>query len=291
MKQRRRHIIPLILSVLNLLCACTGTLEPEVCGGLSIEFAPAEPATRAFTATTSAARFKCSALRTNGSLFFSNIITGVNGSRSTTGYYWPEGESLSFYGVYPGSVAMIVDATSAVLTVGSASVPFPGNQDIIAMKKTDVAYGTTPIPVVFDHILAGIDDIYLNLEDDRSGCDYHIKDVRLDVPIMGIYSITADLWAVPDMSRSVSLGSWYGEDDARIDTEFSCTVIPSACVLTVEYDVYGGEDLSYVRSAEFTLRQGVRSIVNVRVPSGKGDLGVTVSVKPWEEEHYIDETI
>lgn len=287
----KRHLHILLIIPFFLLCGCTKEREAvEVFSDLPIEFTAENPSTRAFTATTSAAGFKCTAVRTSGAALFSNLATGVDAGRSTTGYYWPMGESLSFYGVHPASQTMAVSSSGAFITVGSSSQPFSGSQDIIAMKKADVAFGTSPVPVTFDHILAGIDDVYLETEEDD---DYEIfiTSATITVPCAGRYNLLTDSWIASSTVQIADLGSYYETGGETIDTGFSRTIIPGTCTIDVDYEIYGTEILVFSRSAEVTLSQGKRSTINVKVPHGRGALEVTVSVKDWEEEHEINETI
>lgn len=259
---------------------------------LSIEFAPESQTTRTFIPTTSVSGFKCTALYASGTAFFENVTTTESSGKSITGYYWPVASDLSFYGVYPQSCSIVTDSSGTRIEIGEGEFAPGSYPDILTMKKENVKYGTTPVPVTFEHILTALDEFLFKGEACEEAYTCVLTGIDFRYPSSGTYDIPAGEWQRVSDSHYVGTGEFHS--GSTFSFEPGNAFLPGECELTVSYSINWEQRAvtdSFEKTVLFSLEKGKRYSVLITVPHDQMELGVTFSVKPWVSGADYSETI
>ena len=145
-----------------------------------------KPMTRSGATITSLNKFTVDAVNTDNTTFFSNVQYVYDNTQglfiSSTPYYWPTTNTLSFYAISdPGTVSRDANKVPHY-----AYADWAGEKDLVAATVL-AGEKTIPYPLTFQHLLSQI-SVSAEAKDKTEKLTYKVTSIELSAPCDGTYS-------------------------------------------------------------------------------------------------------
>ena len=145
-----------------------------------------KPMTRSGATITTLSKFTVDAVNTDNTTFFSNVQYVYDNTQglfiSSTPYYWPTTNTLSFYAISdPGTVSRDANKVPHY-----AYADWSGEKDLVAATVL-AGEKTIPYPLTFQHLLSQI-SVSAEAKDKTEKLTYKVTSIELSAPCDGTYS-------------------------------------------------------------------------------------------------------
>ena len=145
-----------------------------------------KPMTRSGATITTLSKFTVDAVNTDNTTFFSNVQYVYDNTQglfiSSTPYYWPTTNTLSFYAISdPGTVSRDANKVPHY-----AYADWAGEKDLVAATVL-AGEKTIPYPLTFQHLLSQI-SVSAEAKDKTEKLTYKVTSIELSAPCDGTYS-------------------------------------------------------------------------------------------------------
>lgn len=262
--------------------------EGEVGMGREICFAAGmQGQTKAMTETKTARNFSVSAFYSENSAvktFFLNKKTETSDAyEKVGGYFWP-GWNLSFFAVLPNT-SMSCTSGDVTIPVGTSSRKLAGTEDYICAKNEDVAKGTNPVTLKFQHILANIAGVKFSTSFEGEAVTFTVTSLSVSAPRYGTYSISKEKWSNLGQAESIALtkpAAMSGKDSKTASSDIS--LIPGTYTVSIAYKVdFNGTSSTFQKSATVTVPAGQKStlVASFKDSDDLESIQFSVDIAPW----------
>lgn len=197
-------------------------------------------------------------------------------------WFYPSGEKVSFFGVYPSSQSLSFSEEGIILSYSQNP-----SEDLLAVKRTGVGATASPVALSFDHILSLIH--FTAVSDDDSEI-YKIKSIRIDVPASGVFDYGDYCWIPADGMKTETCFEGEFDVDGTVDIPSATTFIPCNPEITLKWDVYSPDGATLIASHEETreldeaLAMGEECTVTLRFGGNEArEMGLFIVVNPWTQ--------
>lgn len=222
---------------------------------------------------------------TDNSVMFNSQVSydSASGTFGVAGqhYYFPEGGTMSFYGVYPSSENIVISDG------GEATVSYAQNadEDLVVAKLTGISKEPDAVVMNFEHILS---QVTATVRTDDANVNCKLYSITVTDAAGGIYSFTDDSWTLDGTTSNYSFFS--STDGMTITTTASpvgspMSFMPGKISINVKWKCYnkvGGQlvcDNDQTITTELT--KGKQSILNFILPANSSGISFSLSVAQW----------
>lgn len=269
-----------------------------------------KPITRSGATITSLSEFTVDAVNTDNTAFFSSVLYVYDNTQgffiSSTPYYWPTTNTLSFYAISdPGTVSRDANKVPHY-----AYTDWAGEKDLVAATVL-AGEKTIPYPLTFQHLLSQI-SVSADAKDKTENLIYKVTSIEMSAPCDGTYSFAdatggVGLWEINNNSSKEysfknALPQSFNESASISSGTTYWNILPikdGRIKFTVGYQVFQNNkmiaDFSGDKAKECVvvnpnLMSGKRYVYNFKLTRGTNDvITFSTSIIGWNDtEDSVD---
>lgn len=235
--------------------------------------------------------FNVAGVMSEGMVFFNEkAIKDEDGIyRTSTDYYYPMEDAISFFAVYPLERQVVFINGSPCVQYDS---PLGFDEDLVLASRKNVTMNPSVVGLTFRHVLSQLKFTFIGSD---TNADYILKSLTVlcrkkgTCDFDGVWTPDAETAELSFISSEIAVPT-----NMKLSLEESKSCIPTVIQVCCEWETYqnGVKTATYSRSTPdldsadaIVMEQGKRNTINLVLPNEQAkEIVFTVTVNPWDED-------